>query len=299
MRANKAPERHENNERVVADFSLIGPEFPGVLGRINYSRAHKPLMDHVHEGRMEFVYVVKGRQRYTVDGTVYDVNSGELFFTRADEPHSTFGHPEDKSLFYYLIIDTKALSGGILGLDGADGGQILDALDAMKKRVFRARADTKKLLDGMMACTAESMPFRATVLRNLLSSFIISVIESEQKSGSRAPAALKDVIGYIEKNIYENITLDTLASIAGLSVPRFKSSFRKLVGIPPHEYVLRKKVETAKGLLALPGCTITDISYRLLFSSSQYFSTVFKRYTAVTPSQFRASLPAQKQAQGN
>ena len=274
-------------ERVVADFSLSSPAFPVYLGKVNYSRAHKPLLKHVHEGRMEFVHVVKGRQHYRVGGAEYEVRSGELFFTHAGEPHDTSFHPEDKSLFYYLIIDAGALCRGCLGYDGVEGERMLEALDAMQNRVFRARTDTKRLLDGMLACASPGAPFRATTLRNLLSSFLLGVIECEKKGGVREPPPMGGVTGYIERNLCADISLSELAAIAGLSLPRFKSSFRSQTGIPPREYILRRKIEWAKELLAQTDESVTDIAYRLHFSSSQYFATVFKRYSFATPGQYR------------
>ncbi len=274
-------------EKVVVSFAGINPALCIDLGKVNYSRAQSPLGSHIHEGSMEFVYVVKGQQFYSVDGTDYTVNSGEMFFTHADEPHSTSGHPEDKSFFYYLIINTEKIPTGFIGYDEAEGEAICNSLAGMKQRVFKARPDTKKILDGLISCYNSDCAIKATIVRNLVSSFLINAIESAQKSVSIKGIALHDVLDYIEKNISDDIPLRVLAILAGLSVPRFKASFRKHTGIPPHEYVLRRKVESAKVLLANTGLSITDISYKLSFSSSQYFATVFKRYTSVSPSEYR------------
>jgi AraC-like DNA-binding protein len=64
-------------------------------------------------------------------------------------------------------------------------------------------------------------------------------------------------------------------------------NFRKQTGLPPHEYIIRQRVEHAKYMLVNTDMSITGIAYKLLFSSSQYFSTVFKRFTMVTPNQYR------------
>ena len=79
-----------------------------------------------------------------------------------------------------------------------------------------------------------------------------------------------------------------LAEIAGLSEARFKINFRKQVGIPPREYVLRRKIETAKHILKNSDMTITELAHKMSFSSSQYFSTVFKRFTLMSPKEFRS-----------
>jgi AraC-like DNA-binding protein len=274
-------------ERVVADFSQMDGGVPVLLGRVNYSRAHTPLLEHVHEGRMEFVYVVKGRQSYAVGGVEHVVGSGEIFHTRAGELHSSSASPEDKSLFYYLIADVENLACGFIG-HGGEGRRIADALKALPARVFKAGPDARRLLDGILACAEGAMPYRETALRNQLSTFLLGVIEWAGRRAIREPAAMQTVLDYIEDNIHEEIGMNALAGIAGLSLPRFKASFRKRVGIPPREYVLRKKVEKAKELLANPSRSVTEVAYNLQFSSSQYFATVFKRYTSVTPGQYRS-----------
>ena len=75
--------------------------------------------------------------------------------------------------------------------------------------------------------------------------------------------------------------------MAHLSEGRFKTNFRLYTGLPPREYILRQKIKCAKRLLKEESLSITQISYQLGFSSSQYFSTVFKRFTTLSPIDYR------------
>jgi AraC-like DNA-binding protein len=81
-------------------------------------------------------------------------------------------------------------------------------------------------------------------------------------------------------------SLADLAREAGLSPSRFKTKFKAQMGIAPHEFILRCKMDAAKGLLASEGRSVTDTAMHLGFSSSQYFATVFKRFTQQTPIEF-------------
>ena len=82
-------------------------------------------------------------------------------------------------------------------------------------------------------------------------------------------------------------TIDELAEEVHLSTSRFKARFREQMGMPPGEYMVRAKVERAHQLLEESALSITDIAYRLGFSSSQYFATVFKRFTNMRPKDVR------------
>jgi len=277
-----------NKERIKIHFP--SPEdYSFILGRVNYSKAHPPLGLHIHEGMMEIVLIVKGSQVYTVDGSNYIVRSGEVFITFPDEPHSTAGYPEDKSLLYYLIINLEKLKDGFIGYDEKEGSLIVQSLNRIKRRVFKGFESLKPMLDKVITTyySDSGYPYKSTIIRNLISDFIISIIESERADEALDSSGMQKVLDYIEKNICEDIGVPMLAEIAGLSEARFKINFRRQIGIPPREYVLRRKIDAAKDMLKNSDITITELAHNLSFSSSQYFSTVFKRFTLMSPKEYR------------
>ena len=69
-------------------------------------------------------------------------------------------------------------------------------------------------------------------------------------SGGLAARRLKIVLDYIEENLAEPISLHRLAELAGVSARHFERAFRQALGVPPHAYVLGKRVEAAQRLLA-------------------------------------------------
>lgn len=93
---------------------------------------------------------------------------------------------------------------------------------------------------------------------------------------------------YLDSHLCDNVSLEQLADIACLSLSRFKERFRTEIGISPREYFNLKKIEQAKAWLHEDGSgdRITDIAMKLGFSSSAYFSVVFKKFTALTPSEY-------------
>src|SRR5207253_281249 len=82
---------------------------------------------------------------------------------------------------------------------------------------------------------------------------------------------ISGLLRHIETNRHETLPLPALAARAGLSLPRLKTRFKQEVGIPPAEYILRCKIETAKYRLSQPHASVTRIAHELNFSSSQYF----------------------------
>ncbi|EEM56712.1 MULTISPECIES: helix-turn-helix domain-containing protein [Bacillus cereus group] len=92
---------------------------------------------------------------------------------------------------------------------------------------------------------------------------------------------------YILKNIYQEISLKKLAYITDKNPMYLSTLFKKEVGMPLSEYIQREKVEEAKKLLTLTNYSLLDISTWLNFNSQSYFTKIFKKYTEVTPKQYR------------
>ncbi len=103
-------------------------------------------------------------------------------------------------------------------------------------------------------------------------------------------ATLKRIVNYIEANLSENLTLAGLARVAGLSPHHFSRCFRESIGIPPHQYVLKLRLERAKHLLASPQQSVAQVAYETGFSSQSHFSTAFRRAVGVTPQAYRIQL---------
>ncbi|WP_242673662.1 helix-turn-helix domain-containing protein [Bacillus thuringiensis] len=92
---------------------------------------------------------------------------------------------------------------------------------------------------------------------------------------------------YILKNIYQELSLKQLAHITDKNPMYLSTLFKKEVDMSLIEYVQRKKVEEAKKLLTLTNYSLLDISTWLNFNNQSYFTKIFKKYTEVTPKQYR------------
>jgi AraC-like DNA-binding protein len=107
--------------------------------------------------------------------------------------------------------------------------------------------------------------------------------------GGLTPRALQRVRGYIEEHLVENIELETLAKIAGLSKCHFARAFKQSVGTPPHFYLIQRRLERAKGLLAETDLSLAQIALKSGFSDQSHFSRRFRTFLGVTPRSFRWS----------
>ena len=105
--------------------------------------------------------------------------------------------------------------------------------------------------------------------------------------GGLAPGALRRVREHIDQQLAEKIELFELAAIAGLSACHFARAFKQSVGLPPHRYLMQRRVEAAADLIRDTEQALSDISLAAGFSDQSHFTRMFASVTGETPGAFR------------
>ncbi|HEY2395802.1 MAG TPA: helix-turn-helix domain-containing protein [Rudaea sp.] len=99
---------------------------------------------------------------------------------------------------------------------------------------------------------------------------------------------IKVVVDYIEENLAKPIALHELAALARVSVRHFERAFRQSLGVPPHTYVLEKRLSVARDLLlSQRTLTIQRIAQQVGFSSPSHLAAAFRRQMGYSPAIFR------------
>jgi AraC family transcriptional regulator len=101
---------------------------------------------------------------------------------------------------------------------------------------------------------------------------------------------MRAVTAYIEEHLNEQISLVTLARFAELSQHHFCRAFKQSFGVPPHGYLLRRRMQQAKILLCDRATSITAVGLNLGYSNTGSFSLAFRKITGRTPSEFRRNI---------
>ena len=173
-------------------------------------------------------------------------------------------------------------------------------LDAAQLRVRPLDSlDLPQLRFPMLAVDAELTnggaggPLAAESLANVLAVHLIRHVlaprqPTRRRDGTLPRAKLRAVIEYVEEHLAANPTLEQMAAVARLSPYYFARQFKKATGLPPHQYVIMRRVERAQQLLQGRGDpSLAEVAANVGFSDQSQFCQHFKRLVGFTPGQFR------------
>jgi AraC family transcriptional regulator len=111
-------------------------------------------------------------------------------------------------------------------------------------------------------------------------------------SGQRGLAnwQVRRVTDYLKDNLDQEVRLDDLACLAGLSRFHFCTAFRKATGLTPHQWLTSLRIARSRELLADPQMPVSTIALAVGYQTPSAFATAFRRVEKITPSQFRERL---------
>ncbi|GCE23012.1 helix-turn-helix domain-containing protein [Dictyobacter kobayashii] len=98
---------------------------------------------------------------------------------------------------------------------------------------------------------------------------------------------LRPAITYIEEHLAEDIALSDIAAAVHLSPYHFARLFKESIGLPPHRYVIQRRVERAKLLMTTTNWSFTTIAHAVGFAHESHLALHFKRLTGLAPKDYR------------
>jgi AraC-like DNA-binding protein len=186
-------------------------------------------------------------------------------------------------------VSAKRLAHGSGHVEAASGVEKFE--DPVIRRLSDALAATEAAHDSHSAICADAL--RLAILTRQFSQQASRARTDTDATGRNVRSLqkwrLKRVLQYIDDHLAAKITLQDLATVAGLSRMHFAAQFRTAVGMRPHEYLLKRRIERAEELLKQAEVSLVDIALTVGFQTQAHFTTVFKRFAGDTPHQWRSA----------
>jgi AraC family transcriptional regulator len=220
---------------------------------------------------------------------VRHVRAGETTITPAGDP-KRFQHTGENIVI--LVKLAPAFVRGIAGEEYAHDPSRFEILENLGTRDPKLFALGKSILAGL---ECEGIPGRMRIdslkiqlAIHLLRHYCSARAAIRKPMPRLSPRKLQRALDYIDSNLREDISLGQVAEALAISPSHFAHAFRQTTGVPPHRFVLERRIERANSLLLETDLPITEIAHRIGCASHSHFSVMFHRATGQTPRDFRS-----------
>jgi len=256
------------------------------LNIVTFDIHHRNEMNYRNKILQDFymmTYVRKGSAKLRVKDNVYDIHPGTVIFIPPHLEHDQYKDSDEETEFLWWHFTYKIQN----TIDMLPFLQIpyIYSLQNHKKfeTVFDEFMRSKKeggYIPNIILQKAKSLELLYLLLDNAYGS--VDMVELKQQSHSFLSILLK-----IVSQPEASFSLPDLAKELHMNPTYVSNHFKTMFGKSPILLHREIKIAKAKSLLELQGMNITEISLRLGFNDIQTFTRLFKKYTGISPSQYK------------
>lgn len=233
-------------------------------------------------GRVDYhiLYVAEGRCYITLDDKEEIVNSGSVIVYLPYQKQQYQFYKKDKSISYYIHF-----SGNVCE-------QLMKDLELTDKNIYYIGKSMtlEKLFDYLVEEFQLKQKYSKYRLQGLLLEILTLIAKKNSSIINGGPITnekFNEICREMHKNYSKNISIKEYANMCNLSESRFSHVFTNIIGTSPKQYLLICKIDAAKELLIDSDLSILQISENIGFADQNYFSRIFKKYTGLSPSEYR------------
>jgi AraC family transcriptional regulator len=142
----------------------------------------------------------------------------------------------------------------------------------------------RSALDNERAMAEDSLRRAAEILQEMGGT---EAQPKEEVRGGLCPWQIRKVTSHIEAHLDRTIRNEDLAALVRLNPSHFGRAFRNSFGEPPHEYVIRRRVERAQGLMLSTDASLSDIALDCGLADQSHLTRLFRRIVGESPRAWR------------
>lgn len=276
-------------------MDMPDPHFPIKLHQSFFEKQDQVVFPHHWHEHLEFLYFVSGEATIECGSTAIEAREGDLIVVNSNELH--YGISRSTNLSYYALIADISL----LHSKSVDAAETKFITPISQNRILLRNlivGDTK-ITECMHAIINEmetrefgfelaikSELYRLLML--LLRGHVATVLSKDEYAERiKNVERFSPIFQYIDQQYMEDLSVDFLSEIAGLSRFHFSRLFKELSGRTVTEYVTATRLNKADYLLRHSPLSISDIAVATGFNDIYYFSRTFKKHRRMSPSMLR------------
>ena len=238
---------------------------------------------HVHN-HMELFFIVGGKGQFLIEDQLYPVDVNNLVIINPNVTHTE------------VSLNAQPLEYIVLGIEGIElansntsNGQfsILDHYESVEisgclRNILREMEQKNTGYEDVCQAYMEIL-----IIRLMRTTTLAVPTEPQTISTNRQCAAVRR---YIDLHFKEALTLEQLAEEGHMNKFYLSHTFKREYGISPINYMISRRIDESKYLLAETDLSMSQIAQLLGFSSPSYFSQIFHRTQGISPKEYRQNL---------
>ena len=235
---------------------------------------------HAHN-YTELFYIIGGDGQFLIDDEKFPVRAHQLVIVNPNIMHTELSY-EARPLEYIVL----GIEGLEISIPGTNEGRYCIYTFSGSNKVLNCmqsilREMQEREQEHQMVCQAYMDILVVQLMRNTSTS-MTQVVDSTPTNRQCAM-----VRRYIDNHYKEQLTLDLLATEAKVNKYYLVHAYKQAYGISPINYMISRRIQEGKRLLAETDLSLSQISGILGFSSASYFSQSFRKAEAISPADYR------------
>ncbi|MGX8790653.1 AraC family transcriptional regulator [Oceanobacillus sp. M60] len=228
-----------------------------------------------------FQYTLHGNGAISIGDTTHELTKGDAFFIDVPSDHR-----------YYLPADAEEWEFIFFTITGTEAAKLYQQITKKHGHLFQLSIHSSPVnyifnTLKRIETAGISHGYKASSCAYSFLMEFLGYLEYNQQQSKAIPPSISKAIEFIENHYSEDITLDEIVSVSGLSKYYFTRQFVKSINETPIRYLTKIRMKKALHLLITEKKSIEDIAKEVGYTSSNYFSKVFKQTIGETPSNYR------------
>ena len=224
-------------------------------------------------------YVLGGKGHIECDGKKFTVQKGDFYFLNRLHSHLYYSDQEDPYSKIWINVSGRLLDGVVNAYGLTDGAIVIPESQTL---VYFER-----LRDLLSDVNVDNSDVIMTECAKIMCEMLITAATEHRKVQRATVSTAERIKDYIDSGLSYNVTLDDIAQHFYLNKSYIISIFSEEYGYTPKQYILQRKMQAACTMLEDNMYSIAEIADVLNFSSSQHFSSSFKKKLGVSPDEYR------------
>lgn len=276
-------------------MDMPNPYFPVKVHRYQTDEYGKILFTNHWHKHIEFIFCLSGKAIIECNSVPYTLEANELIVLNSNDLHA--GVSVSKDLFYYaLIFDPILLQSPVFDatetkfITPITQNLILFSHKIANDEAIKAciLEIVNELGDQQLGYELSIKSYLYRILTLLLRNYVAQVLTvNDHTLRMKNLQRFAPILQYIEATYQEELSVEALAEMAGLSRFHFSRLFKELTGRSVTDYVNGIRIGRAEYLLYNTTLTISEIALAAGFHDIYYFSRIFKKYKQMAPTVMR------------